>query len=112
LAFENFDALGQFRRAEHGTTIDPSGEFDGVAFENSADLVTLIREHPNLGPCLVEQLHTYAAGHEASKGETPAIDWLVMDFEDQGFRVKPLLKAMVLNASFRKTSPVATEVAE
>ena len=109
LSYEQFDALGRFRTQDNGATIDPSGEFDGTPFSGPTELSALIRTHRQLGPCLVEKIHTYATGHEISEGEELAVEALTDGFESSRFRVLDLLKQTVMNPSFRKTNPVSEE---
>ena len=112
LAFEQFDALGRFRLKEVDTLIDPSGDLEGTDFETPRELADLLRDHPRLGPCLVERLHTYATGHELTAGEESAKATLDEAFQKSRYRVKGLLKLIVMNPTFRKTSPVSEEVSE
>lgn len=109
LSYEQFDAIGRFRTQDNGARIDPSGAFDGEPFPGPSELSSLIRSHERLGPCLVKKLHTYATGHEISDGEELAIDALSDQFKQHRFRVLHLLKRIVLNPSFRKTTPVNEE---
>jgi hypothetical protein len=62
LGLERFDSLGRLREEEHGLPIDPSGELDGVPFEDGAGLAQAVSEHPSLAPCFVQQLVRYALG--------------------------------------------------
>ena len=112
LGLEQFDALGRFRTHEHDAVIDPSGELDGQPFAGPQELSALLRQHERLGPCLIEKLHTYATGHEVADGEEVATTWLSDQFERDRFQVLKVLKALVMNPSFRKTTPVSEEVPE
>jgi len=102
LGLEAFDAVGQLREYENGAIIDVSGELDGVSFESSAELGVAIRNHPELAPCLVETLYRYAAGREISIEELGTIQNLQSKFEDSGYRILPLLRAIATSEAFRR----------
>lgn len=106
LGFEQFDGLGRFRRTEDGATIDPSGDLDGVAFADAAELAEVIAAHDRLGPCLVRNVYRYATRHLETEGEAAAIDALSAAFEAEGHRVLPLLGEVVLSPGFREVAPV------
>lgn len=100
LAFENFDGAGQFRTTDAGQAIDVSGDLDGVPFESPAGLATALRDHPGVPPCLVRQTVAYAL---AGIVEGPQAAWekhLVERFAESGFRLKPLLEAIVRSPNF------------
>ncbi|MFW2390651.1 MAG: DUF1588 domain-containing protein, partial [Polyangiales bacterium] len=69
LALENFDAVGMYRDAENGASIDPSGELDGIPYDDAVGMGQALRDNPALGPCLVESLFRYAVGREPEDGE-------------------------------------------
>lgn len=104
LAFENFDAMGAFRDQENGATIDASGELDGVSYEGPAGAAEAIRDHPDLGPCLVRTLFRYSVGRDATAEEWPLLDFLGERFTESGFRVSDLARDIVLSDGFLVTS--------
>ncbi len=104
LALESFDAIGMFRTEENGVLIDPSGELDGIPYEDAAGMGRALRDHPNLGPCLVRTAFRYAVGRQAEAGEEPLIDYLSGRFAASGHRVTELLREIALSEGFRATS--------
>jgi hypothetical protein len=104
LAFENFDAIGAFRVQENGATIDASGEFDGVRFEDAIGLGEALRDHPALGPCLVKSLFRYAVGREPTLNEEPFLESLQARFASSGYEVPNLLRELIMSEGFRMTS--------
>jgi hypothetical protein len=104
LALENFDAVGAFRATENGATIDASGEFDGLEFEDAEGLGRALREHPNLGPCLTRNLFRYAVGREPTPEEQPFLDTLHDRFASSENRVPDLLRDIITSQAFRTTS--------
>jgi len=104
LAFENFDAIGAFREQENGVTIDASGELDGVSFDGPIGVGEALRDHPELGPCLVRTLFRYSLGRDATEDEWPLLDFLGERFAESEFRVSDLVRDIVLSDGFLTTS--------
>jgi len=101
LGFENFDALGRFRRLEAGAIIDASSDLDGVPFADAVALGSLIANHPDVPLCLARNVYKYATGHVPEEGEQIQIEELTEAFASSGFRVKELLVAVALSEGFR-----------
>ncbi|MBK8592643.1 MAG: DUF1592 domain-containing protein [Sandaracinaceae bacterium] len=101
LGFENFDALGRFRRLEAGAIIDASSDLDGVPFADAVALGSLIANHPDVPLCLARNVYKYATGHVPEEGEQIQIEELTEAFAASGFRVKELLVAVALSEGFR-----------
>ncbi|MDH3200406.1 MAG: DUF1588 domain-containing protein [Myxococcales bacterium] len=104
LAFENFDAIGAFREQENGATIDASGELDGVSYDGPVGVGEALRDHPELGPCLVRTLFRYSVGRDATPDEWPLLDFLGERFAESEFRVADLVREIVLSDGFLTTS--------
>ena len=104
LAFENFDAIGAFREQENGVTIDASGELDGVSYDGPVGVGEALRDHPELGPCLVRTLFRYSVGRDATPDERPLLDFLGERFGQSEFRVADLVREIVLSDGFLTTS--------
>ncbi len=104
LAFENFDAVGAFREQENGVTIDASGELDGVTYDGPVGVGEALRDHPEVGPCLVRTLFRYSVGRDATLEEWPLLDFLGERFAQSGFRIADLVREMVLSDGFLTTS--------
>jgi hypothetical protein len=101
LGFENFDALGRYRRLEAGAIIDPSSDLDGAPFADAAALGSLIRNHPEVPGCFARNLYKYATGHVPARTEQAQLDELTEAFAASGYRVKELLVALTLSEGFR-----------
>lgn len=104
LALEKMDGIGIERSTENGQPIDPSGTVDGAAFDDAPGLGARLAEHPRLSPCLVESLFRFALGREPASGERDLLTWLQERFADSGYRLRPLLRHLVLGDAFRTTS--------
>ena len=104
LALEQFDAIGMYREKENGAFIDPSGELDGVPYEDAAGMGRALRDHPSLGPCLVRSLYRFAVGRDVVPGENELLSFLNERFEESEHQLRELLREVVLSDGFRTTS--------
>jgi hypothetical protein len=107
LSLENFDSIGTYRVGENGSTIDPSGEIDGVKFANAQGLGQAIHDHPATTACLVNRIYAYAVGRTPTKSES---EWLradvMKDFAADGYRLRPLLHEIATSdVFFRVVAP-------
>ncbi|MET0390049.1 MAG: DUF1588 domain-containing protein [Polyangiales bacterium] len=101
LALEHFDPIGRYRKDDHGHALDVTGELDGTAFDGAVELAELLRDDPRTAECLVRQAYRYALGHVEAKGEEPAIDALVSEFERGNHAIKVLFRALIASDAFR-----------
>jgi len=101
LGMETFDGLGRYRTKDNGEVIDPSGDLDGVPFEDSAELATVVRNHPALPQCFVRRMYRYATSFVERGSEDEVIGALTLDFEASGYRVKHLMQAVATSPGFR-----------
>ena len=104
LAFENFDAIGAYREQENGATIDASGDLDGETYEDSAGMGEALRDHPDLGACLVENVFRYAVGRDPETAEDELLDYLEGKFDGSGHRWSALMRTLALSEGFRTAS--------
>lgn len=102
LGLENFDASGAWRGTENDAPIDPSGVLDGEPFADAADLGRVVAQHPNVGECMTRSLLRYAVGEVERRPQEVAIRDLAAAFEEDGFRVRALLGAIVTSPAFRE----------
>jgi hypothetical protein len=101
LGLESFDGIGKFRLAENESTIDTSGDFDGAAFSNAAELGQAFAESPLVSACLVENLYRYAVGRKHTNGERRLLRYLEDTFAGQGYRVPALMGDIATSEAFR-----------
>ncbi len=101
LGLENFDAVGSWRATENDVVIDPSGDLDGTPFADAWDLAGVVHDHPGLSPCLVERLFDVATGRQPTDAEQDLLAWHAEGFADEGYRVRWLLRDLVLSPAFR-----------
>ncbi len=101
LALEHYNALGGYRATDNNLTIDPSGDLDGIAFADAAELGRLLADHPGTADCVIRNLYRYASGHVEQPDERPAIDALVTEFTANGYDLRLAALALAQSSSFR-----------
>ncbi|MCB9616030.1 MAG: DUF1588 domain-containing protein [Sandaracinus sp.] len=100
LALEQFDGVGTFRETENGADIDPSGDLDGVTYDDALGLGQAVSEHPELFGCLVRNLFRSATGRIETAGEERTIALLERDFERDRL-LRTLLVELLTSEGFR-----------
>jgi len=110
LGLEQFDGLGRFRTHENDHPIDPSGDLDGTPFADAAALGEVIRNHPEVSPCLVRHLYRYALAVPEGDAYEDQLGQLSEQFAFEGYRVLPLLARIALSKGFRSASPASNEI--
>jgi hypothetical protein len=106
LGFENFDAIGRWRTTEAGTTIDTSGELDGVDFTDAWEMSAALANHPSFGPCVAQSLYQYTTGLSLATGEVALADWLGQAFEADGYRIRDLVLRIVDSPGFSQVGDI------
>ena len=101
LAFEHFDALGEYRDTDDGALLDVTGNLDGVAFADARGLTELVAASPAAAACVVRNLYRYATAHIETAGEEPAIIKLSEAFAASGYHFDELVKALVVSPELR-----------
>ena len=104
LALEQLDGIGAYRETENGAAIDPSGELNGVPFRDAAELGEVLSRDPGLGPCFVESLYKYAVGRDVAAGERAWLADVQVRLDASGYRLRDLLRTIVMSEAFRTTS--------
>jgi hypothetical protein len=104
LGFENFDSIGRFRELDNDVTIDASGDLDGKPFADFASLATLLSEHPDVGPCVVDNALRYGLGRVQTVDERPLVEALETRFSMQGSQVRSLMADIARSPAFRRTT--------
>lgn len=101
-AFENFDAIGKYRDLDHGLPVDADTELDGVAVSGAPGLGAALKDHSETAACFVRRLFRFATGRVEAKTETRSLKSLTSFFGQEGFRIKALLRQLVMSDAFRK----------
>ena len=104
LGFEQFDGIGQFRTEEKGATIDPSGDLDGMLYDDAQGLAHTIRNHPDVPACVTGQLYAYATGRAPLRNEKEFIRYLNDEFADDGYSITALLEDIATSEAFYRVT--------
>ncbi|MEO2011378.1 MAG: DUF1588 domain-containing protein [Pirellulaceae bacterium] len=105
-ALENFDITGRWRdKYENGREVDSSGtlmrkyEFDGIVrFKQS-----LVKENKRFARAFTAHLLRFALSKELSPYDSLTIDTIVDKTEKDGFKLRSLLREVVLSDSFHSS---------
>jgi hypothetical protein len=102
LAFENYDAIGQYRTHDKGFLIDASGEVptDGDAFQDAVELADLLAADDEFPACTVRKTVTYALGRGLTLADVPYLDAIESEFALANMRFPDLVKAIVTSDLF------------
>lgn len=96
-ALENFDGAGEFRTLENGAPIDPSGEVDGIEYDDAGGLGQAIYDNPATASCVVDRMSARALGRTPVKGERKWLKTLKADFAESGHRLPALMREIALS---------------
>jgi hypothetical protein len=111
LAFDQYDAIGQWRTREHVPTgvgedplIDPSGVMpDGRAFTDSDQFKRLLLEdRDKVARAFIEQLCTYALRRVLTVDDRDDINMIEEEAKKNDYRVKDIVRAVALSELVRK----------
>ena len=104
-ALEHFDAVGAYRATDSGLQIDTSGTLNGEPFSGSVDMGKVLAASPATGPCIVQNIYSYAVGHAVPDTEQVAVSDLSTAFVASGNRLRALILKLVASDGFVFTSP-------
>jgi uncharacterized protein DUF1592/uncharacterized protein DUF1588/uncharacterized protein DUF1587/uncharacterized protein DUF1595/uncharacterized protein DUF1585 len=112
LAFETFDAIGQFRTTENGATIDVSGMIVGSrdvngAFTGVRDLAGKLAASDQVRDCVATQWFRYAAGRTEEVPDGCSLTTLQDAFGASGGDLTELVVAMTQTDAFWYRAPIA-----
>jgi hypothetical protein len=116
LAFENFNALGQWRETERNQPIDAAGELiTGEAFVGIQELKRILAHDRRMDffRCLTEKALTYALGRGLEFYDVHAVDQIVAGLQAEEGRASALLMGIIRSAPFQhrrgQTDPAVTQ---
>ncbi|MEM0895583.1 MAG: DUF1592 domain-containing protein [Verrucomicrobiota bacterium] len=106
-AMENFNPVGKWRETyENGREVDASGtlfrKHDFTDANSFKDAVLLEKER--FARALAEHLLSFALGRDLAAADSPSIDEIVKKTIDAGYRIQPLIHAIVASEAFRLKS--------
>ena len=102
-ALENFDITGRWRdKYENGREVDASGTllrkypFEDIVLFKQA----LVKENRRFAKAFTAHLLRFALGRELSPADSLTVESIVEGAEKEDFRLKSLMRAVILNDSF------------
>ncbi|MFO0907435.1 MAG: DUF1592 domain-containing protein [Isosphaeraceae bacterium] len=110
LAFENFNAMGLYRKTERGQALDTGGTLlTGESFDSVKALkrVILERHRGDFYRCLTEKLLTYAIGRGVEATDVEAVDRIVARLESEEGKFSALLAGVIDSAPFQRRREVS-----
>ena len=105
LAFENYNAIGQYRATDRGKEIDTSGHLvSGENFQSLAELKTILTKahQKNFHRCLVEKLLIYALGRGLTFRDAPAVDEIVRRMEKKNGSLREAIIGVTESVPFQR----------
>jgi hypothetical protein len=123
-AFENYDAVGDYRTTDNGSPVDSTGSFitpggcaAGVAcgttinFQNAIDLVTQLAGNNEAQWCAERNWYRYAAGRLETSAELGSLQRAFRQGAlTTGFSIRDALTALVTSEAFLYRTPSQGEV--
>ncbi len=106
LAFENFNAMGMWRAAEQGLSIDATGTLlTGESFTNVTQLKRILatRHATEFYRTVTEKLLTYALGRGLETYDVATVDAIVERLQASGGRPSEWIAGVIESAPFQKT---------
>jgi hypothetical protein len=103
LSLENFDAIGQWRTTDAGSSIDASGVLlDGTKVNGPRELrQALLAKKTQFATAVTEKLLTYALGRGLQYYDAPAVRAMNRAAAADGYRWSSLILATVKSAPFQ-----------
>ncbi len=105
LAFENYDAIGQWRDVELGQPIDASGNLTDTdvegAFNGVVEMAQKLAQSPMAAECFVRQWFRFTFGRAESVADDPRIATIASSFGTANGKVRELLVALTQTPDFR-----------
>jgi hypothetical protein len=112
-AFENYDAVGQYRETEVGKTVDASGSLElpsgKLEFKNAIELVGQLVKTPELRECMSRHWVRYLLRRQEMPEEKTSIDTLLKAFDDSQGDLREVLVAVTGTKAFTHRQPFAGE---
>ena len=103
-AFENYDAIGQFRLKEKGQNIDASGELTGIDvggnFTNLHDLAKKLATSQNVKQCITRHWFRYAMQRREVSADKCSLSKMMSAFSASNFKFTELRTSILNTPAF------------
>ncbi len=108
-AFENYDAIGEYRTMDQGQTVDASGSYtlDGQlqTFQNGVELSHLLAQAKETHACYVQNMMSYLNGRDLTDSEQATVDYYARLSHAQMISLHDLELAIVTSDAFLNRLP-------
>ena len=108
-AFENYDAVGQYRTMENGAAVDAHGTLVGTAanttFIDGVSAAQAIAASPEARSCYARNWVRYAFGRQETTGDSCSVAALATNLGDDNYKVTDLLIDMTRTNAFMFRAP-------
>jgi uncharacterized protein DUF1592/uncharacterized protein DUF1588/uncharacterized protein DUF1595/uncharacterized protein DUF1585 len=112
-AFENYDAVGQYRDTEVGQTVDASGalklDSGTLEFKNAVDMTTKLAQTPELRSCMTRHWMRYLLRRAEADVEQGSLDDAMKAFEQSKWDLREMLVALTSTRAFTHRQPFQGE---
>lgn len=110
LAMERFDGAGQFRTTEDGAPIDPTGDLDGVPYNDAAGLGKAMHGNPAVPSCVVNRAFSYATARATTAQDRELLGYYEEMFAKSGYRLPELMRRIATSKAFFAVTPTASKL--
>ena len=100
LTLEQFDSVGERRLKDDGRDIDVSAVMAGKKFSGGTGLGQYLHDNPKVPACFVRKLYAYGVGANSEDLEKSRVQPFLDGFTAAGYRLAPLLNAIVTSPQF------------
>jgi len=108
-AFENYDAIGEYRTMDQGKTVNAADQYslDGQlqSFNNGVELSALLAETKEMHACYVQNMISYLNGRPLDDSELPTVDYYARLSRAGMISLHDLELALVTSDSFLNRLP-------
>ena len=104
LAFENYNAVGQWRDNERGEPIDASGQLvTGERFKNADELTRILLDsrQEQFVRCMSERMLTYALGRGVEFYDNCALDQIMSELKSNEMKFSAMVRAIIRSVPFQ-----------
>jgi hypothetical protein len=111
ISLEHFDAIGEYRTEESGHPINASGEWLGHAFNDAAELSSILKEEPMVLSCLLRNFYRNVNGRAEDDEDMTQIEAMAESLAANGYVWNSFLGNFVASDAFRSAPalPITTE---
>ena len=107
LTLERFDSIGVRRLKDDGHDIDVSTVIGNKRISDGTGLGQYLHDNPKVPACFVRKLYAYGVGANSEDLEKSAVQPYLDGFVAAGYRLPPLLNAIVTSRQFFSAPPPA-----